>query len=180
MDITTDWLDKATSIQGWMNDEELRWLHEIALKYNTIVEIGSWKGKSTYALCSANHAKIVTVDHFKGSSNERQSSHHEATQIDISAIFWENCGEFKNMTQLKMTSPKAAKLFEDNSIDVVFIDGNHTHRGVMTDLNAWYPKTKQMICGHDIDMIRSSLNNFFEDGAIKSVEETSIWYVLKN
>lgn len=39
-------------------------------------------------------------------------------------------------------SVKGAELFEDNSVDAVFIDGLHTYEGVVMDINAWVKKLK--------------------------------------
>ena len=34
--------------------------------------------------------------------------------------------------------------FEDESCDLVYIDGDHTYDGVVKDLAAWYPKVKKV------------------------------------
>ena len=48
-------------------------------------------------------------------------------------------------------SVESSKDFEDNSLDFVYIDANHSYQSVKDDLNAWYPKLKVggVICGHD-------------------------------
>lgn len=42
---------------------------------------------------------------------------------------------------------------KDCSLDFVFVDGDHTYRGVSRDLAAWAPKVRRggLLCGHDID-----------------------------
>ena len=47
----------------------------------------------------------------------------------------------------------AASDFEDDSLDFVFIDADHTYEGVKKDIDAWYPKVKKggLVSGHDID-----------------------------
>lgn len=39
-----------------------------------------------------------------------------------------------------------------NSLDFVYIDGDHRYECVMADLNRWYPRIKSggLLCGHDI------------------------------
>ena len=45
----------------------------------------------------------------------------------------------------------AAKLFSDNYFDFVYIDAGHTYEDVISDMNAWWPKTKRggLFGGHD-------------------------------
>jgi hypothetical protein len=38
------------SIPGWMTEDELRWLHETAKSMASVVEIGCYQGRSTFAL----------------------------------------------------------------------------------------------------------------------------------
>lgn len=50
-----------------------------------------------------------------------------------------------------LPSVKAAKRFEDESLDFVFIDADHSDRAVREDIAAWLPKVKigGLLCGHD-------------------------------
>ena len=52
---------------------------------------------------------------------------------------------------LKMLSIDASTMFEDNSLDLVFIDADHKYESVKNDINAWIPKIRKrgIICGHD-------------------------------
>ena len=47
----------------------------------------------------------------------------------------------------------AAKLFDDEFFDFVYIDGNHNYEYVKQDMNAWLPKVKTggVLGGHDFD-----------------------------
>jgi hypothetical protein len=52
---------------------------------------------------------------------------------------------------IRAASVETAAGFKDHSIDVVYIDGNHTLPYVIADVHAWAPKVRPggMVCGHD-------------------------------
>lgn len=53
---------------------------------------------------------------------------------------------------IESTSLQIVGSFKDNSLDFVYIDGDHQKEAVTADLAAWYPKLKSggIIAGHDI------------------------------
>lgn len=136
-------------IPGWMSVTDLWWLFDTAKKTESIIEIGSWKGRSTHALLSGCQGTVYAVDHFLGSIDERGGPHAEAKERDIHKDFMENVGSFKNLKVLKMDNADAVKHFQDHSIDMVFIDAGHLYEEVLGDITRWLPKVKKIICGHD-------------------------------
>ena len=66
---------------------------------------------------------------------------------------------------LREKSWDAAKRFEDHSLDLVYIDGDHTYQGVVKDLASWFPKIRKggMICGDDIGWpgVKRAVDEFF-------------------
>jgi len=60
---------------------------------------------------------------------------------------------------LKMLSEEAAPKFEDNSLDFVYVDGDHSLPGITLDLKLWYPKVKSggLLAGHDIVTTRKGV-----------------------
>lgn len=48
-------------------------------------------------------------------------------------------------------SKQCAAQFKNESIDVVYIDGDHSYEGVKEDIKLYYPKLKHggFLCGHD-------------------------------
>lgn len=136
-------------IAGWMSVADLLWLFGTAKKMESIVEIGSWKGRSTHALLSGCQGTVYAVDHFLGSIDERSSPHAEAQERDIHKDFMENVGSFENLKVLKMDNAEAVEQFADHSVDMVFIDAGHLYEEVLGDIKRWLPKVKKIICGHD-------------------------------
>jgi hypothetical protein len=141
---------RENNIEGFMALDELRWLHDRAKEAEVIVEIGSWMGRSTHCLLSTRKP-VVAVDHFKGSASQINDIHLWARMNDLYKAFKLNVGHFPNLLVLKMESTRAAQFFKDNSIDMVFIDGDHDYEMVRVDFEAWLPKCKRLLCGHDRD-----------------------------
>ena len=162
-------------IEGWMEGADLLWLLNTAKEMDHIVEIGSWKGRSTHALLSGCRGTVYAIDHFLGSTAERESYQAEVKTRDIYKDFMESVGSFKNLQVLRMDNARAVKQFEDNSIDMVFIDAGHTYKEVLGDIKRWLPKAKKIICGHDLDneqvkkAVREIFSNEFE------INEGDIW-----
>ncbi len=52
---------------------------------------------------------------------------------------------------IQSDSAKAAGPFADHSVDLVFIDADHSEEGTRRDLAAWLPKVREhgIVCGHD-------------------------------
>jgi len=55
------------------------------------------------------------------------------------------------ITWLRTKSDQASKLINDESLDWIFIDGDHSYNGVLTDCKNYYKKvkSKRLFSGHD-------------------------------
>ena len=145
----------TNDIHGWFNYASLfDKLVSFIPDGGIFVECGAWLGKSSSYLCDIanNRIKVYIVDHWKGSTEERENAHKLATEQDIYQIFLENMGN-RNFIPLKMDSINASKQFEDNSCDVIYIDMDHTYEAVKQDIIHWLPKVKHggILAGHDYD-----------------------------
>jgi hypothetical protein len=171
--------EKQEGVDGWTTEEEHAFLAERAVNASEIVEIGCWKGRSTKVLLDASDGFVHAVDHFKGTSKEGDGwSGFLADEQDIYGEFMKNVGDYTNLRVHKMGSDDAAELFSDNSLDLVFIDGDHTYDQVISDIDNYLPKIKKggTICGHDYnpgfpDVIRAVTERF---GKVDVVG--TIWY----
>ena len=134
-------------IDGFSVVKELQWLFSTSKEMNSIVEIGSHLGRSSHALLTGCSGVVTCVDSWEPTewieedSKEKSYARYRA--------FMENTSSFSNRAVLKMKSPEAANIFPDGSVDMVFIDGNHGRESVVADLDAWTPKARKIICGHD-------------------------------
>jgi len=76
---------------------------------------------------------------------------------------------------IRATSEQASKLFNDNSLDFVYIDANHSYEHVKRDIEIWYPKVKKggVFAGHDyINIDWYNDPNFAENGIDKHLYNT--------
>lgn len=168
-------LEEAGRIEGWMNPRELAWLSLHASQMGSVVEIGSWKGRSTYAIASGCKGPVYAVDTFAGSPSEPEHQKQVATAGgSVFGEFQRNTKGFQNLRTHEKTSIEAAKQVPD--ADMVFIDAEHTYEAVKVDLEAWRPKTKKLICGHDAtspEVMRAVQEVL---GEVQIEPQTSIWY----
>lgn len=133
----------------------------------TIVELGAWKGRSSAFLVieaknKSPNIKINIVDTWLGSEEHTEEMKDNLYQ------------KFKsNMTRLdgfykehRMTTDEAVSLFDDASLDGVFIDADHSYEAVKKDITNWMPKVRKggILAGHDY------IQTF--EGVIRAVNES--------
>ena len=143
---------QVKSIQGWVPDTAGMGLYQLARFGNhngTVVELGSWKGRSTVWLASGirdrGQGYVHAVDTWKGSTNE--SVHEELlkgysdTQLyDEFTNNLKNRALFQYVTATIADTAAAAKLWSpDREIGLLFIDASHEYEGVRDDIAAWTP-----------------------------------------
>lgn len=138
--------NKATeNVGGWLTEAEGLLLYNIAKKIkagNTIVEVGSWKGKSTMCLGSGskdgNKIKIFAIDPHIGSS-EHQKMFGKVDTFDEFKGNIARAGISEFVEPVRDTSENAARNFNQR-IEFAFIDGAHEYNFVKLDFNLWFPK----------------------------------------
>ena len=125
---------------------------------SVIVEVGSYLGLSALLMASALYSRgdvssrIHCVDTWDGPSEYVGSRFAESRPIFD--VFRENIahsGFGSRIVPLKAPSVEAATRFAPQSIDLVFIDADHSLEGCLSDLEAWYPRLKPggVLIGHD-------------------------------
>ena len=77
-------LEPFHGIEGWLTEQEALGLYSIALKLPsnaTVVEIGSWKGKSTFCIASGlKKGKVIAIDPFNADAGNDEGSKEEYLQ----------------------------------------------------------------------------------------------------
>lgn len=116
------------------------------------VEIGSFSGVSAFVF-SHYIKKLFCVDPWKSNydSADDASDPSKFNMEEVENQFNEIMHIRQNIHKLKMPSLDAVSKFENHSLDFVYIDGEHTEKAEINDINAWLRKVKPggWLCGHD-------------------------------
>lgn len=120
-----------------------------------IVELGSHYGCSAFTFLQAIkdwnlHTKFYAIDTWTGdkyTKNDYVENIYEEYKRVRTACF-----EHQNNEMMRMEFDEAVFLFEDNSIDLLHIDGSHIYDDVKHDFELWKDKVKKdgVIFLHDI------------------------------
>jgi hypothetical protein len=129
---------------------------------STFIEVGVWKGASLVYLAELSKElnkkiHIIGVDIFSSKLDDINDTYKvERNKIRDNnyLIFLYHLQQVKCLhfvTPVALFSEDASLLFEDRTIDCVFLDGSHDEASVKKDLDCWLPKIKPegYICGHD-------------------------------
>ncbi len=184
------------NIHGWFTFPNL--YSQIANHYpsgSNFVEIGVWKGKSAAYMAveifnSQKTIKFDCIDTWKG-SEEHLDPTMDAFEPELLKDpnylynkFLENLAPVKSIINpIKKPSLEAVTLYEDNTIDFIFIDAAHDYINVLNDIKAWYPKCKLQtgtISGHDYSWgpeVKKAVHDFFDPLGLTVQEQEGCWVV---
>ncbi len=130
------------------------------LRPRVIVELGTYSGSSFAAFCQAVEAcgldtKCYGIDLWEG---DMHMGHFDETLFrEISAYVEEN--HPRVATLVRKDFNQAVKQFDDNSVDLLHIDGMHTYEAVSNDFHTWLPKMSErgVILFHDVNVTYENL-----------------------
>ncbi len=140
-------LDEALCrVSGWFEDDEAWALHEVVRNHPsrsasgpTVVEIGSWHGRSTIVIARALQARgggvVYAIDPHAGTAI------HEAEGVpDTYEVFLANIrktGVAEHVRPIRALSKVARSQFAARSVDVLLVDGAHEYDDVIRDIDEW-------------------------------------------
>ncbi len=147
----------SESLSGHLRKREVRFLATLPFlsMKGDILEIGSFKGKSTIILAKAaeiaGHEKIYACDPLSLSCS---TDPKDAVREELPEIFYNNLQAYgvRNRVEFfRMRSDKLAEIW-DKPLKVLWIDGDHTYQGVMNDIVLFekYLKPGAIVCFHDV------------------------------
>ena len=151
-DFGTAWAS-VTDVDGWMTEGQARMLFDAATACpagGTIVEIGSFQGRSTIILASAApvDAHVIAIDPHAGNDRGPQEidgfvDDAESDHARFGANL-EQAGVADRVRHLRMFSDDALGSVGD--IDVLYIDGAHRYGPARADISQWGAKVRPGGC----------------------------------
>jgi predicted O-methyltransferase YrrM len=127
--------------------------------YTRICELGVRGGRTLlHLLAACPKATVIGVDAWRyRPENEGIEGGETYTELKMAALESKvrmRARRFgKRCVLHKMDTAEAAKLIPDDSLDLVFLDADHSEAGVLADIDDYLPKIRKggVICGHDIN-----------------------------
>ena len=161
------------------------------------VEIGSWKGRSASYMAveifnSRKNIKFDCVDTWCGSVEHLDPNSfyfHQELITDKDWLYYQLLQNTRPVcdiiTPIRMTSLDAVSLYENRSLDFIFIDASHEYEDVKKDIIGWYPKLKLggIIAGHDYtsyDGVKQAVDEILINKNLIVRLENSYWIHKKN
>lgn len=157
------------------------------------VEIGVWTGSSVCymgveIINSGKNIILECIDTFGGSQEHLDESNiyfEPRLKNDPNWLyneFLKNTSKVSSVINIvKSISWEAASLYDDDSIEFVFIDAGHDYDSILRDIIAWYPKVKKggVISGHDWHYpdIQRAVKEYFNDINVETIG--NCWKVEK-
>lgn len=134
------------AVEGWLTREEGELLYRLAHQCTgrgVIVEVGSFKGKSTIWLAKGSEAgagvPVYAIDPHTGSEE-----HHAIAggQVWTYEDFLANLhkAEVQRLVHPLVTSSAQAAMSFHLPVELLFIDGDHRYEAVRQDFELWFPK----------------------------------------
>jgi hypothetical protein len=117
--------------------------------YSVGAEIGVFKGKFTERFCQAGH-KMYAIDPwvgYFGAGKTEQKQDKQERNYEYSKNLLSNY----DCVVIRESSTDAIRRFKNNSLDFVYIDGNHMFKYIAADIVDWWSKVRPggVISGHD-------------------------------
>lgn len=168
-------IEKLVRLNGWTKGAEL----------------GVWQGQTfKHLVKTCKNLNLVGVDLYapqpENNGPEKWVPGENGHSWDHNA-YYNNVLEFCNQypdraTIIKDYTTEAAKQIEDESLDFVFIDADHSYEGVIRDVSAWAPKVRKggYVMGHDIhfDTVKKAVVELYGENSYH-VEDDFVWWIQK-
>jgi hypothetical protein len=139
-------------------------------KHSVVAELGVFEGKFSNKIITINNpSKLFLVDFFQGTmgSGDVNGDNFHIVDLDIEyKRLLKEHSDNPNVKIIKSTTTSFLKSINDDYLDAVYIDADHSYKSVLNDLYLSHQKVKDYgyILGHDY------CNNMFP-GVVNAVKD---------
>lgn len=164
----SDILNPGLAVSPWCGHRNFIYDYLKYIRPKKIVELGTHYGCSFFAMCQSLkdndlNSELFAVDTWKG---DPQAGFYGNDVWELVNKTRDKYFSRQNTHLMRMLFAEAADQFEDETFDLIHIDGLHTYEAVSEDFKTWLPKLKQngVIMFHDVDSkLKYGTNTFWEE-----------------
>jgi len=138
--------EALAGVEGWFEDDEAWALHEVVREHPsssasgpTVVEIGSWHGRSTIVIARALQARgeglVYAIDPHSGTAIHAAEGVTDTYQAFLENI--QKAGVADYVRPIRALATVARSQFAARSVDVLLVDGAHEYDDVIRDIEDW-------------------------------------------
>lgn len=167
---------------GWFNNRNFFEEWFVVRSANTIIEVGSWLGKSTCFLAQnlPEGGKLYAVDTWLGSVEH-------ANDPRVPTLFQQFCSNVKHeklthkIVPIRMKSLEAAAALNIMA-DLIYIDASHEEQDVYEDIMAWssHLAPNGFMCGDDWnwDSVKRGVLRAALDLGVQAHHQLNFWWLV--
>lgn len=138
------------------------------------IEIGTYEGEYASEILKTWTSDLYLIDIWRNVNNtEYSDSCNRKDYINVMHKCCQNIsGHEERCHMIRSSSENAAKLFNNESFDFIYLDANHKYEFIKADMKLWFPKLRKggVFAGHDYLKINWFADkNFAEDGVNKHI-----------
>lgn len=161
----------GVKVLGWLTSDMKTTLTMLIDKFqvDSVIEVGSYLGLSAIFFAE-RVGEVVCVDRFDRPFRGRLVPPYVGD--DHYSTFLRNTKPYPNIASYKMDSLEAAEL--DLQADLVYIDAGHEYDDVKSDVEAWTPHARKVICGDDNTEQWPSVQKYARE--IDANTEERVWW----
>jgi glycosyltransferase involved in cell wall biosynthesis len=156
-------------------DTRIDMIRSLVPKHGDYAEIGVFEGEFSKELFSVlEPRKLHLIDLFTGNACSGDKDGNNGKWVNLDDVFQNLMTHFpSNVIMYKGPSYNVLEGFEDDSLDMIYIDGDHEYEGVRKDLEMAHKKVKSggWIMGHDYEMNMKKAQVEYTFGVKRAVDE---------
>lgn len=158
-------------------DTRLDLLKELIPRDGVYAEVGVLKGEFAAQIKQQlNPSKLFLIDRFEGKYFSGDKDGNNYMCFDLHECYEQIVDLYKDdptISVLKHDSITGISCIPNESLDMIYIDADHSYQMCYNDLNAAWPKVKKdgFICGHDLEIYALKAENYYVFEVKKAVND---------
>jgi predicted O-methyltransferase YrrM len=173
-------LQHAIKIEGWSNIDKLKVIATLARDAKTIIEVGSYCGRSARAMLdnAPKDCRLIAVDtwEYVYRGGKVSDEHYRAFMANMK-VYQDRVEVYKMPS--KLAAPLIKAEYRLGFADLIFIDGAHTYEAVKADIAnyRYLVKPGGVLCGDDYHPRWPGVTRAVDEAFPLARKKHTIWQV---